>query len=180
MILLFNRNDRRWLLPILLLTVATLAIYAMFVISDFRGGQKTDTYQITVEHESDLPSPAVDTPYADSTPTDSDLPDSSVAPDTDTTSYDSDTPADTDTLPADSDMPADNSILHATDVPEGSYIGNKNSEKYHRADCKYGDMVQDNNLIVFNTLEDALNSGYKPCGACHPDEQTPDTQTPDE
>ena len=154
---MFNQNDRRWLLPIIFITVATLAIYAAFVISDFHNGHKTDTYQVTVDRQSDIPSPVADTPVADSTPTGGEI------------SNNNGTTSDTD-IPSTGDTPrSDSNILHATDVPEGSYIGNKNSEKYHRFDCEYGAKVQDNNLIVFDSLEDAINSGYKPCGACHPD-----------
>ena len=151
MISLFNHNDRRWLLPIIFITAATLAIYAAFVISDFQGGRKTDTYQVTVDQQSNIPSSVDATPTTDNIPADND-----------------DTPS-AGNVPSVDNTTSDSNILHATDVPEGSYIGNKNSEKYHRFDCEYGAKVQDNNLIVFDTLEDAINSGYKPCGACHPD-----------
>lgn len=131
--------------------MVTLAIYAAFVISDFHNGRKTDIYQVTVEHENELSSPADGTSVTDNASADNDTTIDSDVPGTDNTTH--------------------NNILHATDVPEGSYIGNKNSEKYHRFDCEYGAKVQDNNLIVFDTLEDAINSGYKPCGACHPDKE---------
>lgn len=147
-----SSSDKRWLIPIILITAATLVIYAVFLVLDLHNGWKTDTYQITVEQESELPSPADGTPAADNAPADSDIAIDSDEPSTD-------------------DAASDTVILHATDVPEGSYIGNKNSEKYHRFDCEYGAKVQDNNLIVFDTLEDAINSGYKPCGACHPDKE---------
>lgn len=140
----------------MLITVTTLAVYAIYVVSDLRTAHAADTYQVTVEQESELSSPVDSTTTTDSTSAGSDTTDesnTSDAPDADNTT-------------------SDNPILHATDVPEGSYIGNKNSEKYHRYDCEYGAKVQDNNLIVFNTLEDAVNSGYKPCGACHPDSQS--------
>ncbi len=153
-----SNSDKRWLRPIILITVITLAIYATFVISDFHNGRKTDIYQVTVDQQSELPSPADSTPVTDNTSTDSD------------TTINSDISGTNDVPSTDNTVP-DNNILHATDVPEGSYIGNKNSEKYHRFDCEYGAKVQDNNLIVFDTLEDAINSGYKPCGACHPDKE---------
>ena len=152
-----NPKDRHWLLPLVLITVATLAVYAIYVVSDLRTAHDADTYQVTVEQESELPSPVDSTPTTDSASADND------------TTIDSDMPG-TNNVPSADNATSDNNILHATDVPEGSYIGNKNSEKYHRFDCEYGAMVQDNNLIVFDTLEDAINSGYKPCGACHPDE----------
>ena len=151
-------SDKRWLIPIILITAATLVIYAVFLTLDLHNGWKTDTYQITVEQENELSSPIDGTSVTDNTSADNNTTIDSNASDT------SDIPSTDNTTP-------DSSILHATDVPEGSYIGNKNSEKYHRFDCEYGAKVQDNNLIVFDTLEDAINSGYKPCGACHPDKE---------
>lgn len=144
-------SDKRWLRPILLITVITFAVYAAFLFSDFHQGQKTDTYQVTVEQEYDATSPVDGTSVTDNASADNDTTIDSDVPGTDNTTH--------------------NNILHATDVPEGSYIGNKNSEKYHRFDCEYGAKVQDNNLIVFDALEDAISSGYKPCGACHPDKE---------
>ena len=144
-------NDKHRLRPLVLITVITLAVYAAFLFSDFQHGQMRDTYQVTVEQEYDALSPV------------------DGASVNDNTSADSDTVIDRNMPDADNDTP-ENKILHAADVPEGSYIGNKNSEKYHRFDCEYGVKVHDNNLVVFDTLEDAINSGYKPCGACHPDE----------
>ncbi|MDO4810392.1 MAG: Ada metal-binding domain-containing protein [Eubacteriales bacterium] len=53
--MLQSHNDKRWLFPILLITAATLSIYAAFLISDFYHGQTTDTYQITIDRQSETP-----------------------------------------------------------------------------------------------------------------------------
>ena len=59
-------HDKRWLFPILLITAVMLLVYAAFLISDFHNGRTTDTYRVTVDRQSDTPSPAVpdDTPAA--------------------------------------------------------------------------------------------------------------------
>lgn len=61
-----THSDKRWLFPILLITVVTLSVYAAFMISDFHNGRTTDTYRVTVDRQSDTPSPAVpdETPAA--------------------------------------------------------------------------------------------------------------------
>ena len=61
-------TDKRWLRPMILITVVTLAIYAAFLISDFYHRQHTDTYQITVDQQNDTPMPNEEesTPAAES------------------------------------------------------------------------------------------------------------------
>lgn len=46
------------------------------------------------------------------------------------------------------------------------YIGNINSEKYHRRDCR--SLPDEKNRVYFMTLEDVIKSGYSPCGTCKP------------
>lgn len=50
----------------------------------------------------------------------------------------------------------------------GSYIGNSNSMKFHASDCRYGLKVSDSNKVTFDSREDAINQGYKPCKVCNP------------
>lgn len=49
---------------------------------------------------------------------------------------------------------------------KGQYIGNKNSKKFHRPDCKPLPYLA--NQVVFDSREDALIAGYIPCKKCHP------------
>lgn len=49
---------------------------------------------------------------------------------------------------------------------EETYIGNKNSKKFHRYDC--WTLPSEENRIEFTSREDAVNSGYSPCGNCQP------------
>lgn len=45
-------------------------------------------------------------------------------------------------------------------------LGNTGSLVFHHPDCKYS--TSKNCTAVFNTREDALQEGYKPCGTCNP------------
>ena len=48
-----------------------------------------------------------------------------------------------------------------------NYIGNINSKKYHLPDC--GSLPDKENQAYFNTVKEAENAGYAPCGNCDPD-----------
>jgi len=49
---------------------------------------------------------------------------------------------------------------------EENYIGNKNSKKLHRPDCKT--LPAEQNRVFFETVQDGLNAGYEPCKNCKP------------
>jgi len=49
---------------------------------------------------------------------------------------------------------------------ETSYIGNKNSLKFHLPTCPNLPAV--GNQVYFDSREDAVDSGYSPCGVCKP------------
>ena len=55
-----------------------------------------------------------------------------------------------------------------TAAADAAYIGNCNSMKYHRADCRYAAQIKAENRIAFDSTEQALIAGYTPCGACKP------------
>jgi hypothetical protein len=43
------------------------------------------------------------------------------------------------------------------------YVGSKNSDVYHYPSCHYVDRITPENLIYFDTPEDAIAAGYRPC-----------------
>jgi len=49
---------------------------------------------------------------------------------------------------------------------ESYYIGNMNTKVFHRPSCSY--LPSAENQIRFNTRQDAINAGYKPCEHCKP------------
>ena len=46
------------------------------------------------------------------------------------------------------------------------YIGNINSKKFHRPDCN--SLPAEKNRIYFSSRQEAVESGYSPCGNCRP------------
>lgn len=54
----------------------------------------------------------------------------------------------------------------AAEYDEGTYIGNKNSKKFHRPDCYT--LPAEKNRVEFTNRTDAVNAGYSPCGNCCP------------
>lgn len=55
-----------------------------------------------------------------------------------------------------------------TAAVQAAYVGNRNSMKFHSADCRYAAQVKAENRIAFDNAEQALIAGYTPCGACKP------------
>ena len=54
----------------------------------------------------------------------------------------------------------------AVEYDEGTYIGNKNSKKFHKPD--YRTLPAEKNRALFTSRADAINAGYSPCGNCNP------------
>ena len=49
-----------------------------------------------------------------------------------------------------------------------TYVGSINSDKFHYPSCSQADRIKDSNKITFSSREDAVSSGYSPCGICNP------------
>lgn len=62
---------------------------------------------------------------------------------------------------------SDNSSRIVSSDPENMiYVGNKNSKIFHKETCKSISNMKSENMISFETIDEALNSDYKPCGIC--------------
>ena len=48
----------------------------------------------------------------------------------------------------------------------GMYIGNKNSKKFHRQDCRA--LPAEKNRVYFDSRDKAIQNGYDPCKICNP------------
>jgi len=48
------------------------------------------------------------------------------------------------------------------------YVANKNSDVFHYPDCKWGNKIKKENMIAFESIDEAMNKGFKPCGLCNP------------
>lgn len=49
-----------------------------------------------------------------------------------------------------------------------SYIGNRNTGKFHYADCSSVNDMKDSNQVSFDSRESAISQGYVPCKRCNP------------
>jgi len=49
---------------------------------------------------------------------------------------------------------------------EEHYIGNANSKKLHRPDCRT--LPDEKNRVIFDILQEGLDAGHDPCGNCKP------------
>lgn len=49
-----------------------------------------------------------------------------------------------------------------------SYIGNKNSKKFHLPDCQWTEKIAPGNRVYFKSRDEAIKAGYEPCKVCKP------------
>jgi hypothetical protein len=52
-------------------------------------------------------------------------------------------------------------------VTEG-YVASRNSEVFHKADCKSVAKIAERNLVRYNTRDEAVQAGKNPCHECNP------------
>lgn len=50
----------------------------------------------------------------------------------------------------------------------GKYVGSIKSDKYHYPHCRWAKKIAPENLIYFNSVQEAKAKGYVPCGTCKP------------
>jgi len=55
-----------------------------------------------------------------------------------------------------------------TSITYSQFVGSKNSNKYHTADCQWAKKIKQANLITFKSISEATNKGYVPCRVCSP------------
>ncbi len=48
------------------------------------------------------------------------------------------------------------------------YLANKNSDIFHRPECKWIRLINQSNIVEFNSFAEALNNRFKPCRYCNP------------
>jgi len=49
-----------------------------------------------------------------------------------------------------------------------TFVGSKNSDKYHYTWCRWAQKIKSSNRVVFNSPEEAIGAGYTPCKVCNP------------
>ena len=64
---------------------------------------------------------------------------------------------------------SDEASAEAADRIDGStFVANKNSDVFHRADCKWTQKIQSKNMITFSSLQTAKLENFMPCQDCQP------------
>lgn len=49
-----------------------------------------------------------------------------------------------------------------------SYIGNKNTKKFHLPDCQWAEKIARGNRVYLKSRDEAIKAGYVPCKVCRP------------
>lgn len=62
-------------------------------------------------------------------------------------------------------IPQPSEVVEKDNV-ESNYIGNKNSKVLHISSC--GSLPNENNRVYFESKDEGVNQGFKPCGICKP------------
>lgn len=60
--------------------------------------------------------------------------------------------------------PADKSVV----ASDGSYIGNRNTKKFHYPDCSSVGQMNPENKVLLSSRDQAIAGGFVPCGNCRP------------
>ena len=59
-----------------------------------------------------------------------------------------------------------NNNIKQDSISSGNFHGNVSSKKFHREGCKHYNCKSC--TATFNSRQEAINSGYEPCGLCKP------------
>ena len=52
---------------------------------------------------------------------------------------------------------------------EENRVSSKESNIYHKSDCRYIKRIKEENIVIFEDPEDAESNGYIPCKHCNPE-----------
>ena len=58
--------------------------------------------------------------------------------------------------------------LAETEGSSLSFVGSRQSDRYHYENCRHVQSIHSSNLLHFASAEEAQRQGYVPCGACRP------------
>ena len=53
-------------------------------------------------------------------------------------------------------------------LAEYEYVASQNSEVFHKPDCRWAKKISSKNLVGYNSREDAIKAGKRPCRWCKP------------
>jgi flagellar biosynthesis protein FlhF len=53
-------------------------------------------------------------------------------------------------------------------IDDNTFVANKNSDVFHRSDCKWAQKIKSKNMITFSNLQAAESEHFMPCQDCQP------------
>ena len=63
---------------------------------------------------------------------------------------------------------ADPEVAFRDKLLQYAYVGSSERDVYHKPTCRWVENINDENLVCFNSEEEATANGRTPCGTCKP------------
>lgn len=59
-------------------------------------------------------------------------------------------------------------LLAAAVLAAPQYVASVNKEPFHRVSCRWARKISPKNAVYYNTREEAIQDGHRPCKVCNP------------
>lgn len=59
-------------------------------------------------------------------------------------------------------------LLAAAVLAAPQYVASVHKEPFHRVSCRWAQKISPANAVYYNTRQEAINDGYRPCKVCNP------------
>lgn len=59
-------------------------------------------------------------------------------------------------------------LLAAAVLAAPQYVASVRKEPFHRVSCKWAQKISPKNAVYYNTREEAVQDGHRPCKVCNP------------
>ena len=59
-------------------------------------------------------------------------------------------------------------LLAAAVLAAPQYVASVNKEPFHRISCRWAQKISPKNVVYYNTREEAVQDGHRPCKVCKP------------
>ena len=59
-------------------------------------------------------------------------------------------------------------LLAAAVLAAPQYVASANREPFHRLSCRWAQKISPKNAVYYNTKEEAIRDGHRPCKVCKP------------
>ena len=59
-------------------------------------------------------------------------------------------------------------LLAAAVLAAPQYVASINKEPFHRVSCRWAQKILPKNAVYYDTREEAIQAGHRPCKVCNP------------